>query len=128
MEPSRRIGGELTFTMNIQIINNAIATELADSGPVGVPLSEPACTTSGIGFAKPDSGDLRAGVWACSAGSFRRQVESGEVMHILAGAGSFATDDGVQYDFQAGDTLYFPPNTHGVWRICEAIRKVYVMV
>ncbi|MBN3724155.1 cupin domain-containing protein [Burkholderia sp. Ac-20379] len=114
--------------MTIQIIKQALSVALSDSGPVGAPLGVPVCTTSGVGFESADPNGLQAGVWACTEGSFQRQVETGEVMHILAGAGSFTTREGVRYDFNAGDTLYFPPNTHGTWRISEAVRKVYVMV
>ncbi|MEK6421438.1 MAG: cupin domain-containing protein [Burkholderia gladioli] len=114
--------------MTIQIIHDTISTELGDGGPVAVPLSVPACITSGVGFDSTEAEGLQAGVWSCSEGSFQRQVESGEVMHILAGAGSFTTREGKRYDFKAGDTLYFPPNTHGAWQIDAAVRKVYVMV
>jgi uncharacterized cupin superfamily protein len=31
-------------------------------------------------------------------------------------------------EFRAGDTLFFPPDTRGVWEIRETVRKLYVMV
>lgn len=57
-------------------------------------------------------------------------VASEEVMHILAGAGRFEPEasDQPTVEFRAGDTLFFPPETRGVWDIRETVRKVYVMV
>jgi len=46
----------------------------------------------------------------------------------LTGKGSFQPDEGPMIRFQAGDTLFFPPQTNGVWSFEDAVRKVYVVV
>ncbi|WP_233161667.1 MULTISPECIES: cupin domain-containing protein [unclassified Achromobacter] len=68
------------------------------------------------------------GFWECTPGSFPRTIKSGEIMHILAGAGSFQPEDGDKVNFAAGDTLFFPADTRGLWEIRETVRKLYVMV
>jgi uncharacterized cupin superfamily protein len=117
--------------MGIQVIAQSATTPgLQNNGPVPVPLSSPACTTSGIDVQVPGRPDAATGLWECTPGRFQRQVASGEVMHILAGAGRFEPEAPGQptVEFRAGDTLVFPPETFGVWDIRETVRKVYVMV
>lgn len=37
-------------------------------------------------------------------------------------------DSGETQEITAGDTLFFPANTTGVWHIRETLRKVYVVM
>ena len=115
--------------MSVQKIAQTAALEgLEDWGRVGKPLSEPACRLRGWRQDIPGTAADIAGVWECSPGSFRRDVAQGEVMHILAGAGTFTPDGGLALAFAAGDSLFFPPLTTGTWEIRETVRKLYVLV
>lgn len=117
--------------MGIQIIaQSAVTADLQGHGMVAVPLSAPACALRGIEVRIPGRPDVDTGLWECSPGRFERQVVSGEVMHILAGAGCFTpeAEGAAPVEFRAGDTLFFPPGTCGVWDIRETVRKLYVMV
>ncbi|MDE2414923.1 MAG: DUF861 domain-containing protein [Comamonadaceae bacterium] len=117
--------------MNIQIIRqSATAMGLQDRGAVAVPLSTPACAIRGMDVAIPGRPSAQTGIWECSPGRFQRQVASGEVMHILAGVGCFRPEvvNATPVEFRAGDTLFFPPDTRGVWEIRETVRKFYVML
>lgn len=67
------------------------------------------------------------GVWEASPGSFIREVKAGEFMHILAGECTFTPDDGEEMTISAGDYLFFPPDTRGVWRILSPVRKLYML-
>jgi uncharacterized cupin superfamily protein len=49
-------------------------------------------------------------------------------MHILTGSGSFTPTDGERTEFKAGDTLFFPAHTTGVWELTETLRKMYVVM
>jgi uncharacterized cupin superfamily protein len=49
-------------------------------------------------------------------------------MHILSGACSFTPTGGEALEIRAGDTLFFPARTTGVWHITETLRKVYVVM
>ncbi len=97
-------------------------------GAVGLPLSEPACQLQGEKFEIPGKEATDTGIWECSPGRYRRQVVAGEFMHILSGRCTFAPDDGPQITIAAGDTLFFSPNTTGIWDIQETVRKVYVLL
>lgn len=115
--------------MTIQHIRHtAAATELDAWGPVGIPLSEPACQLQGIKKQIPGKEATDTGIWECTPGRFRRQIEAGEVMHILAGRCTFTPDGGAPIEIAAGDTLFLSPNTVGVWDIQQTVRKVYVLL
>lgn len=115
--------------MPITIINNSAAsTDLTDDGPVGRPLTEPACRTSSLRVALEGAGDCRAGLWECTVGSYERQVPEAEVMQILAGSSIFTPVNGEPIRIRAGDTLFFPANTFGTWEIIEPMRKVFTIL
>jgi uncharacterized cupin superfamily protein len=115
--------------MGIQVIQSAVsATALTAVGDVPAPLTQPAAQVSGLDVTIPGRPELSTGLWECTPGRFRRQLKDAEVMHILAGAGKFTTTEGKVFEFKAGDTLFFPPETTGEWEIVETVRKVYVLV
>ncbi|TDF63201.1 cupin domain-containing protein [Cupriavidus sp. L7L] len=115
--------------MSIQIIHSSSTkSDLLAKGPVPVPLSEPACHISALEIKVPERKNCKTGIWECSRGRFERPVAAGEVMHILCGSGEFTSQDGSVYAFRSGDTLFFPPNTFGIWTIQETLRKVYVLI
>jgi uncharacterized protein len=115
--------------MGIQHLRATAKVEKLESwGTVGVPLSSPACELHGFKPFIPGCDDADAGVWECSPGKFRRQVTAGELMHILSGRCTFTPDDGAPLEIAAGDTLFFPPQTSGVWDILETVRKVYALL
>lgn len=77
-------------------------------------------------FDAPD-GSVNAGVWESTPGQFRRAVVDAEFSHFIAGRATFTTDDGRVFEFRAGDAVYFPPHTKGIWTIHETLRKTYVV-
>ena len=115
--------------MTIQILEqSATLTGLQDEGPVARPLSQPPCVTRGVAVELIGAGNNRTGLWECAPGRFERQLAQAEVMHILSGACSFTPTGGEVRQIRAGDTLFFPANTTGVWHITETLRKVYVVM
>lgn len=102
-------------------------TPLEDLGPVGVPLSEPACALRGRKIVIPGAESASTGIWECSPGKFRRQVQDGEIMHILAGECTFTPDGQPPLVIRAGDTVFMSPGTQGVWDIRTTVRKLYVL-
>ncbi|WP_336331422.1 cupin domain-containing protein [Pseudomonas putida] len=68
------------------------------------------------------------GVWECTPGIWRRQVLQAEYSYFISGKGRFTPDDGETITFQAGDGVYFAPNTTGVWMIEETVTKHYFIV
>jgi uncharacterized cupin superfamily protein len=106
----------------------AIVTGLQDQGTPDRPKSDPPCRFSGIDVTLAGAGDNSCGVWECTPGRFERQLDQAEVMHIVAGRGAFTPVGGDTIEFRAGDTLFFPANTRGEWRIDETLRKVFVVM
>ena len=68
------------------------------------------------------------GIWQCSPGRWRRTIMQEEFAHFLSGSARFIPDSGEAIDIQAGDTIWFPKDSRGVWEIGENVRKVYVII
>ncbi|TCV66192.1 MULTISPECIES: cupin domain-containing protein [Pseudomonas] len=68
------------------------------------------------------------GVWECTPGTWRRQVVQAEYSYFISGKGTFSPDEGEVIHFQAGDAVYFAPNTTGVWTIKDTVTKHYFIV
>lgn len=107
---------------------SATVTGLVSDGPVARPLSQPASQTRSLEVNLDGAGTNLTGIWECSPGTFERHLVAAEVMHILCGRGSFTPTGGQTRAFAAGDTVFFPSNTVGVWNIEETVRKVYVVM
>jgi uncharacterized cupin superfamily protein len=115
--------------MSIRILSQSAGIgALQDQGSPQRPLSEPACRFSGLEVELAGAGDNSTGIWECSVGRFERQLANAEVMHILAGACTFTPTGGQALSIRAGDTLFFPAHTTGVWEVTQTLRKVYVVL
>ena len=99
---------------------------LPDAGPVSVPISEPiACLKCFAAVVLKDK-QVEAGVWECSPGIWRRQILQAELCHFVSGHAFFTPEGGDKLEIQAGDAVFFPPSSQGVWDVRETIRKSYV--
>ena len=56
----------------------------------------------------------------------RRQVLQAELCHFVSGHAFFTPENGEKFEIKAGDAVFFPPNSRGVWDVRETIRKTYV--
>src|SRR5580693_3155784 len=102
--------------------------QLDDLGTVQAPLSWPPAELSGKKYLVGRPGVRMMGIWECSPGRWRRTIMQEEFAHFIEGSARFVPDDGEPIDIQAGDTIWFPPNTRGVWEISENVRKVYIIL
>jgi hypothetical protein len=115
--------------MSITVIHQAATTTgLQDKGTSPSPLSDPPCRVSGLEVELRGAGDNRTGLWQCEPGRFKRALPNAEVMHIVKGEGTFTPTGGEPVRIRAGDTLFFPAHTTGVWEVTETLRKVYVVM
>lgn len=115
--------------MSITILNqSATIGGLHDQGTPAHSRSHPPSALSGIHVELEGAGNSRTGIWECSPGRFDRQLAQAEVMHILKGACSFTPTGGEPQEIRAGDSLFFPANTVGVWDVRETLRKLYVVL
>lgn len=115
--------------MSITVISDAAtATGLLDSGTVSRPLNGKPIPTRTLEVMLAGAGEHGTGLWECAPGRFERQLDNAEVMHILSGTCTFTPTGQAPVRIHAGDTLFFPRNTTGVWEITETLRKVYVVL
>lgn len=115
--------------MSITIISQSATAEgLEPKGAVPRPLGTPVCETRSVDIPLEGAGTNRTGLWEVSPGRFERHLASAEVMHILTGSCTFTPTGGEPREIRAGDTLFFPANTFGVWDIRETLRKTYVVM
>lgn len=105
--------------------SDQLLTELPPPTPVPVPLGEPVSGVSVRSFTAQSG--ARTGVWECSPGVWRRQVLQAEFCTFLAGKAVFEPDAGDPVRIEAGQSVYFPANTGGVWRVEETLRKIYII-
>lgn len=108
------------------LISSVAKIDLPAVGPVAVPIGEPVaelrCLES-VSFAEKQ---VEAGVWECSPGVWRRQVTQAELCHFVSGHAYFTPEQGIKIEIKAGDAVFFPPNSRGVWDVRETLRKTYV--
>src|SRR4051812_46063637 len=102
--------------------------DLDDLGPVKKPLSHPAAALTGKKYIDDLAGIDSMGIWECSPGRWQRTIMQEEFAHFVKGSARFIPDDGEAIDIHAGDTIWFPANSAGVWEITEEVRKVYVII
>ena len=116
--------------MAIHIIQAAsIAKENLDPlGPVNAPLSSPVPQLVGRQYPSNELGIDGVGIWECSPGRWQRTIMLAEFAHFIKGSARFIPDGGVPIDIRAGDTIWFPANSRGIWEINEDVRKVYVII
>jgi hypothetical protein len=102
--------------------------ELDQLGPVKMPLTAPPSMLVGRKYIDEAPGIDSMGIWECSPGRWRRTIMEEEFAHFIVGSARFIPEAGEPIDIRAGDTIWFPANTRGVWEITEDVRKVYVII
>lgn len=103
------------------------SASLDDWGKVGVPLGEPVSALRGTHIAEEAGGSYECGVWECTPGRWRRQIVKAEFCQFLAGRCTFTADSGEVLEIEAGDAIFFPANTLGIWDVKETVRKSYLV-
>lgn len=104
-----------------------LASRFGEPVPVPVPLGTPVSEVQSRSIPSAFNPRTRAGVWSCTPGLWRRQVTQAEFCHFLEGECTFIPDTGDPIEIRAGDVLYFPPHSTGVWEIRSASRKIFLV-
>lgn len=104
------------------------AADLKDWGPVGAPIGQPVSRTRGVLLDRAPGGFPESGVWECSPGAWRCEVERAEFCHFLAGRATYVHDDGEVIEITPGTTAWFPAGWSGQCTVAETVRKVYAIV
>lgn len=67
----------------------------------------------------------RMGIWTSSPGRWHRQIREAEFCIFLEGQCTFLPNNGDPIEITAGDVLYFPENSLGIWDITTDCRKAF---
>lgn len=67
----------------------------------------------------------RLGIWICTPGSFQCTEKGNELQTILEGKLTLIDEDGLEYDFGPGDSIYTEKGETITWKISETVRKVF---
>lgn len=105
----------------------ALLSDLPTPTPVAEPLGEPISQVAVRSFVSERCATSRTGVWECSPGRWRRQIAQAEFCVFLDGDALFEPDDGEPMEIAAGEAVYFPAGSFGVWTIRKAARKAYII-
>jgi uncharacterized cupin superfamily protein len=99
---------------------------LPDVGPVSVAIGERVAHLKCFEAVVLKDKQIEAGVWECSPGIWRRQILQAELCHFVSGYAFFTPEGGDEFEIKAGDAVFFPPSSQGVWDVRETIRKSYI--
>nr|WP_320502928.1 cupin domain-containing protein [Dongia rigui]MDY0874458.1 cupin domain-containing protein [Dongia rigui] len=100
---------------------------LEDWGKVAEPLGEPVAQLRGVSPTEKGK-EPDFGIWECSPGKWNRQIRKAEFAHFISGRATFRASSGQVIEINAGDALYFPADSLGVWEIHETVRKTYILL
>jgi len=128
MRRALKISGKMVAIVIRQPANMA-KEDLDQLGPVKIPLSNPVSQLVGRKYLNDVPGIDSMGIWECSPGRWQRTIMEEEFAHFIMGGARFVPEDGSEpIELRAGDSIWFPANSRGVWEIEEDVRKVYVII
>lgn len=107
----------------LDIVDN----DLLDWGDVAHPIGEPVSKQRGLLLFRREDKSSEMGMWQCTAGSWRCDVEKDEFCYFLSGKAVYTADDGTVTEVQAGYAGAFPAGWAGVCEVIETVRKVYMV-
>lgn len=107
---------------------NMAKDNLDKLGPVKAPISMPPAQLVGRKYLDNAPGVNCMGIWECSPGRWIRTIMEEEFAHFISGSATFIPEKGEPITLRAGDSIWFPANSRGVWEITEDVRKVYVVI
>ena len=93
--------------------------DLVDWGPVAKPLGETVSHTSGRLLHRDEDGGNEAGLWVCTPGVWRCEVERDEFCHFLGGRCVYTDDEGQRLEIEGGWS--------GTCEVLETVRKTYLI-
>jgi uncharacterized protein len=111
---------------DVVVIEDAPAVTVDLRGPVPNATAGDPTEHAYRGWTSP-SGQVRAGVWECTPGSFPGNHPETEVCYLLSGRVSLSAEGKEPVDAAAGAMIVFPAGWQGTWQIHETIRKVFVI-
>lgn len=73
------------------------------------------------------SGDFKAGIWDCTAGSWEHNHPKLEFCYIVEGSVKIVEEEsGITHVYNAGDSFVVPRGTRVTWIVEEYAKKIFV--
>ncbi len=113
-----------------KLLNNPLEIEsatLTDWGDVASPIGEPVSHESGVLMFRREDKSSEMGMWQCTPGRWRCEVEKDEFCYFLSGKAIYYSDDGEVLVVEAGVAGCFPAGWKGECEVKETVRKVYMV-
>ena len=114
--------------VNVSVLTDLCGKkELKDWGSVTSPIGNPISRQSGVLLFRNPDGSSEMGLWQCTPGEWRCDIERDEFCHFLAGRARYLSDSGEVIDIRPGTAAAFPRGWVGVCEVLETVRKVYMI-
>ena len=83
--------------------------------------------SSGVLLWASEDKKSESGLWVCTPGTWRCEVERNEFCQFLAGLCVYTADDGRRLEIEGGDAAFFPAGWRGTCEVRETLRKTYMI-
>ena len=117
---------ETAAPVGLPKVSDAATAELEDWGPLEE-ATGPEMSTAGFTLWKNETTEAESGIWECTPGPSRWELETNEFVHVVSGRMTVTEDGGSPVDLGPGDTVVFSLGWNGTWDIHETLRKLYVI-
>ena len=104
-----------------------VQSDMTDWGDVAHPIGDKISHESGILLFRRDDKSSEMGMWQCTPGRWRCEVEKDEFFHLLSGKAVYTSDSGEISVVTAGMVGAFPAGWKGECEVIETVRKVYMV-
>ncbi|MEQ8262294.1 cupin domain-containing protein [Pseudohaliea sp.] len=101
--------------------------EMTDWGDVAVPIGEPVSHECGVLLFRREDRSSEMGLWECTPGTWRCDVEKDEFCYFLSGEAVYRPDDGSEFVVREGIAAAFPAGWKGTCEVKQTVRKVYMV-
>lgn len=78
-------------------------------------------------FYSSAAGDMTAGTWTSTPGTWRAFTERDEFCYIVSGHVRLISEDGMIRSFKTGDAFLIPNGFSGCWEVVETTTKHFVV-
>ncbi|NIA68046.1 cupin domain-containing protein [Pelagibius litoralis] len=113
--------------MKAAVLQNPVEVDdLVDWGPIPT-MIEGRSVTSGRLLHKGPEGSPESGIWVCTPGTWRCEVERDEFCHFLLGRCTYTHDNGEVIEIEPDTIAFFPAGWAGTCAVRETVRKVYMI-
>jgi uncharacterized protein len=111
------------------VLRNQGADAFSSFMQVPKPIGEPVTNVRTAVAPVPESEAVKMGVWEATPGRWHRVIVKREYSYFIEGHCFFTPHGSTEaIEIRAGDSVYFPENSLGIWYIVEPTKKVFLIM